>query len=289
MTDGAGKINRWSLKQIRHRLNWEDKPTAIQTRIFGTKVSLFCWVFNDLFLPESGQGLLIDDGRNPEEHAVVEIAPSQRKIRFQENIEIDPAHRIIDVIRGSHTKTPCRLSVETIINLAHNGVTKKVFLELLQKGLADLVEPLLDWDSPEAMRKLWTNVRRLGGVMGARRAREEAGLARVKGFSEREAEEIEIQDEEDFNPVELAEQRSSAGWADEVSGCPSSLEETIMYMIDSGLTPKENPLLRDKLDKFIRSRLTIYIKSYRIDVPMSASAFLVPGEILHCSKTFQPF
>jgi hypothetical protein len=177
------------------------------------------------------------------------------------------------------------LSVETIINLAHNGVTKKVFLELLQKSLADLVEPLLDWDSPEAMRKLWTNVRRLGGVMAARRAREEAGLARVKGLSEREAEEIEIEDEEDFNSAELAEQRSSAWWGDEVSGCPSSLEETIMYMIDSGLTPKECPLLRDKLDKFIRSRLINYIKSYRIDVPMSAAAFLVPGENLHTSKS----
>jgi len=286
MTDGAGKINRWSLKQIRHRLDWEDKPTAIQMRIFGTKVNFFCSTFNGLFLPKCGQGLLVDDGRNPEEHVVVEITPSQRKIRFQENIEIDPAHRIIDVLRASHTRTPCRLSVETIINLAHNGVTKEIFLELLQKGLADLVEPLLDWDSPEAMRKLWTNVRRLGGVMAARRAREEAGLARVKGFSEREAEEIEIQDEEYFNSAELAEQRSSAGWGDEVSGCPSSLEETIMYMIDSGLTPKECPLLRDKLDKFIRSKLASYIKSYRIDVPMSATAFLVPGEILHSSKVF---
>jgi len=289
MTDGAGKINRWSLKQIRHRLDWEDKPTAIQTRIFGTKVNLFCWIINDLCLPERGQGLLVDDGRNPEDYAVVEITPSQRKIQFQENIEIDPAHRIIDVLRASHTKTPCRLSVETIINLAHNGVTKSVFLELLQKGLADLVEPLLDWDSPEAMRKMWTNVRRLGGVMTARRAREEAGLARVKGFSEREAEEIEYEDEEGFNSAELAEERSSAGWGDEVSGCPSTLEETVMYMLDSGFTPKECSLLRDKLDKFIRSRLANYIKSYRIDVPMSAAAFLVPGEILHSSKVFKPF
>jgi hypothetical protein len=40
MTDGAGKINRWSLRQIRHRLDWEDKPTAIQVRVFGNKVHL---------------------------------------------------------------------------------------------------------------------------------------------------------------------------------------------------------------------------------------------------------
>jgi hypothetical protein len=181
------------------------------------------------------------------------------------------------------------LSVETIINLAHNGVTKNVFLDLLQKGLAELVEPLLDWDTPEAMRKLWTNVRRLGGVMAARRAREEPGLARVKGFSEKDTEEIELEDEEDFDAAELADQRSSAWWVDEVSGCPSSLEETIMYMIDSGFTPKESPLLRDKLDKFIRSRLTNYIKSYRIDVPMSATAFLVPGSIFHSWIIFRHF
>jgi hypothetical protein len=38
MTDGAGKINRWSLNQLRHRLRWEETPTAIQMRVFGTKV-----------------------------------------------------------------------------------------------------------------------------------------------------------------------------------------------------------------------------------------------------------
>lgn len=43
MTDGAGKTNRWTLKQLRHRIEWEDKPTAIQTRIFGTKVNLFLY------------------------------------------------------------------------------------------------------------------------------------------------------------------------------------------------------------------------------------------------------
>jgi hypothetical protein len=45
MTDGAGKTNRWTLKQLRHRIEWEDKPTAIQTRIYGTKVS-FIYISN---------------------------------------------------------------------------------------------------------------------------------------------------------------------------------------------------------------------------------------------------
>ncbi|KAH9482728.1 putative RNA-dependent RNA polymerase SHL2 [Psilocybe cubensis] len=256
MTDGAGKINRWSLMQIRHRLNWEDKPTAIQIRIFGTK------------------GLLIDDGINASEEACVQVTPSQRKIQFPEGRPVDLAHRIVDVLRASHTKAPCRLSVETIICLAENGVPKSAFLALLQKALVELVEPLLKWDTVEDMRTLWTNVRRLGGVMAARRAREEAGLARVKGYSDRNVDEDPDDDEGIDNSP--SDKESVAWWADEVSGCPSSLEETVMCMLDAGFTPQDNPVLRDKLYRFIKGRVGYYIKGYRIDVPMSATAFIVP-------------
>ncbi|KAJ3515971.1 hypothetical protein NLJ89_g1430 [Agrocybe chaxingu] len=268
MTDGAGKINRWSLKQIRHRLDWEDRPTAIQTRIFGTK------------------GLLIDDNKNADEFGFVQLTPSQRKIIFPEGGEIDPAHRIIDVLRASHMKTPCRLSVETIINLSENGVPKDAFVQLLRQSLEDMVLPLLDWESKDAMRKLWCNVRRLGAVMHARRAREEAGLARAKGYSERDADDNELEDEDGFSLSDSADtQRSSAWWGDEVSGCPSSLEETVMCMIDSGFTPQECPVLRDKLQKFITGRVKEYIRSYRIDVPMSATGFLIPQVCLNLAKS----
>ncbi|KAF9485277.1 hypothetical protein BDN70DRAFT_627571 [Pholiota conissans] len=268
MTDGAGLINRWSLNQLRFRLDWEDKPTAIQTRIFGTK------------------GLLIDHGGHTEQYAYVELTPSQRKIKFLTGCEIDPAHRIIDVLRSSHTKTPCHLSVETIINLASNGVKKEAFCDLLKKGLAELIEPLLDWESPDAMRILWSNVRRLGGVMAARRAREAAGMARVLGYSERDTED-DANDEDAFD-IGSTETVSSAWWGDEISGCPSGLEETVMYMIDAGFTPLECPLLKDKLDKFIRSKMKSYIKNYRIVVPMSASAFLVPDrdQVLEPGEVF---
>jgi RNA-dependent RNA polymerase len=226
----------------------------------------------------SVKGLLIDDGRNADEFGHVELTPSQQKIKFAEGVSIDPAHRCIDVLRASRTKAPCRLSVETIINLSENGVPKEVFTDLLRQSLSELVEPFLDWQSPDAMRALWCNLRRIGGVMAGRRSREAAGAARAKGFSEREAEEIERDDEDDFAEFDSAEQRSSAWWGDEVSGCPSSLEETVMCMLDSNLTPQECPVLRDKLHKIIKSRVREYIRSYRIDVPLSASAFLIPGE-----------
>lgn len=222
------------------------------------------------------KGLLVDDGRNTDEFGYVGLTPSQAKIIFPEGAEIDPAHRIIDVLRASHAKAPCRLSVETIINLADNDVPKEAFVELLKQSLTELIEPLLDWESPGAMRALWCNVCRLGGVMAARRAREDAGAARAKGFSERGADELQSEDEDEFDLTEQT-QRSSAWWGDEVSGCPSSLEETIMCMLDANLTPQDCPVLRDKLHKFINSRVKEFIKSYRIEVPMSASAFIIPG------------
>ncbi|KAF9534243.1 RNA dependent RNA polymerase-domain-containing protein [Crepidotus variabilis] len=261
MTDGAGKINRWSLLQIRRRLGWEDKPTAIQVRIHGAK------------------GLLVDDGRNADEFGFVQLTPSQRKIQFPAGVDVDPAHRIIDVIRPSHLKTPCRLSVEVIINMAENGVPKEAFVDLLQQSLSELVEPLLDWYSDTAMIELWCNVRRLGGVMAARRAREQAGAARALGYSERDAnDDQDVEDEDGFAESDLVEeaQQSSKWWGDEVSGCPSSLEETVMCLLDSNFTPQDSPILREKLRKFIPPRVNEYVRSFRMEVPMSASAFLVP-------------
>ena len=279
MTDGAGKTNRWTLKQLRHRIEWEDKPTAIQTRIYGTKVNFP--VFPSERVAHAYQGLLVEDIKNADDFSYVGLTPSQRKIIYPSGRPLDPAHCIIDVLRSSHCRIPCRLSVETIINLSENGVPKTVFLDLLRQGLEELVEPLLEWEGPDAMRNLWCNMRRLGGVMSARRAREEPGLSRVKGYSEYgpEEDDSELEDEDGFELSDKTEQKSSAWWRDEISGCPSSLEETVMCLIDSGFTPQNCPVLRRKLERVVKGYVKNYIKSYRINVPMSASAFIVPGKI----------
>ena len=217
-----------------------------------------------------------------EDFSYVELTRSQRKIEYPSGEELDPAHRVVDILRSSHVRTPCRLSVETIINLSENGVPTSVFLDLLHQGLEELVNPLLEWDGPDAMRNLWCKMSRLGGVMSARRAREEPGLARVKGYSysEHGRDEEDTEDEDDvFDSDATDEEKSSAWWRDEISGCPSSLEETIMCMIDSGFTPQNCPTLRCKLERVIKTHVKNFIKAYRISVPMSASAFLIPGKI----------
>ena len=161
-----------------------------------------------------------------DDFSYVELTPSQRKIEYPSlasGVLPDPAHRIIDILRSSHVRTPCRLSVETIINLLENGVPKSVFLNLLHQGLEELVEPLLEWDGPDAMRNLWCRVCRVGGVMSARRAREEPGLARVKGYlyTEHGPEEDDSEDEDEiFDTTVTEEEKSSAWWRDEISGCP---------------------------------------------------------------------
>jgi hypothetical protein len=115
--------------------------------------------------------------------------------------------------------------------------------------------------------------------MRARRSREDAGRARVKGYSEHESEEIELEDEDGFKLLDITDQQKSlAWWGDEISGCPSSLEETVMYLIDSGFTPQNCPVLRSKLEKVVKGHVKNYIKTYKIDVPMSATAYIIPGK-----------
>lgn len=147
-------------------------------------------------------------------------------------------------------------------------------MELLKKGLNELVSPFLIWDGPHAMETLWFTTASAGGVMAARRAREDPALARVKGHSERE--ELEGDDEEGCQ-ADALQGRSSAWWMDGVSGCPSVLEETVMGLLDSGFTPQGCPVLREKLHAVVKAAIKHYTRTYRLVVPMSVTAFLVPG------------
>ncbi len=190
----------------------------------------------------------------------------------------DLAHRIIDVLRVSHARVETRLSAEVIINLAHNGVPLNALEQLLQEGLDQMVAPFMQWEGPEAMFELWAMLCRHGGVLSARAARQAAGLARLKGYAEKKDEdEFEEEDEDALNGLE----GSTAWWTDTVSGQPSVLEETVMGLLDSGFTPQNCPVLRDKLLKIIKAAIGTYVRQCRVLVPMSATAFIVPGSYFY--------
>lgn len=215
-----------------------------------------------------------DDGTEP----IVWIRPSQTKIRYSQDISVDPSNLIIDVLRPPHLKYPARLSAETIINLAENGVHHDVFIQLMKDGLNELGGGLLNWDGEHAMATLWYKVARIGGVMSARMARELAGESRARGFGARDDVEDDEDDEDAITVDTAISERSTAWWSDQISGCPSSLEETVMVLLDSGFTPTDCPVLADKLKQVLNTAINRYITRYKIDVPMSCGAFVVPGK-----------
>lgn len=163
----------------------------------------------------------------------------------------------------------------------------------MKKSLEGIVQPLLNWDNDprNAMLELWANFERAGSVIKARRAREDKSLARVKGFTELDTTEEVEEDDEEANELEEAPERSTDWWPDRVSGCPSSLEETIMEFLDSGFHPATCAMLREKAFKVVQSTIKRVIANRTIDIPLSAGAWIVPGglsDILYpcCLETY---
>jgi len=224
--------------------------------------------------------MLYDD---PEEEAGAKfwVRPSQTKIKYSGGIPLDPAMLTIDLLRTPYMRSPVRLSTDIILNLAENGVPHKEFVHLLQASIQELVKGLTTWEGPDAMLNLWINVERSGAVLRARKARAAGGEARVRGFSERSPEEVELEeednDEEGISADGQSVPKSLAWWDDEISGCPSSLEETVMVLITSGFNPQKSPVLRDKLKQIVVKKIDNRMENLRFEIDESCIAFAIPG------------
>jgi RNA-dependent RNA polymerase len=165
-----------------------------------------------------------------------------------------------------------KISREIIINLSENGVPSGLFSDLLCQSLQDTVSSLLDWDGKDAMFRLWGAVAREGNVIASRIARESAWTARASGIH------WQLGDQEDDSyDDESSSLHSVAWWGDEISGCPSSLEETVMAFLDSGFHPSSNAILSEKLCIVTKKAVKTCISKSRIKVPMSCRALIVPG------------
>lgn len=214
----------------------------------------------------------------------IRLRESQIKIRYTADSPHylpptpDPSLLIVDVLRPARMSTPARLSVETIINLTENGVPPEVFTGLLEDGLRSSVDELTTWNGPDGHQRLWTRVAAAGGVFRARLARESVSNARAKGYvsEDRDDDDSEDDDLED-NLIKAMQEKSIAWWEDTVSGCPSSLEETVMVLLESGFSPSNCRILRDKLKAVIDRILKSYRNKFNISVPMSCTAYVVPG------------
>lgn len=227
-----------------------------------------------------GLVVLHPNGRDDKsEEPQVWLRPSQQKIIYPKSAT-DTAYYVAEILRYSKPKHSSRLSAEVIINLAENDVPLAVFANLLKDDLERIYNCLADWDSEKAMIKLHGNVGRLGSVMAARLARELRGESRVRGFSSRE-EEDEEEELDDVLAYDIAiNDTSTAWWEDEISGCPSSLEEFVLVLLKSGFRPDSCPVLALKLNEVLKKCLKSQIDRYRIPVAKSCEAFIIPGEFV---------
>ena len=215
MTDGSGYINNVGLLRLQIHFLWQSFPTAVQCRLGGMKVSRDITSYTSTH--SSLQGLFSlhpDVEHSAEGNVKVWIRPSQYKIKYPIQEEPDPARLILDVVQPSRMKGG-RLTSETVINLAENGVPPEVLVRLLREGLDEHVAGLIKWEGVDAMLDLWCNLAQKGGVTAARRARAAAGEARARGYRYTEDED-EDEDEDGLRESAEIQERANAWWLDEV-------------------------------------------------------------------------
>jgi RNA-dependent RNA polymerase len=202
------------------------------------------------------------------------IRESQKKIIYAHE-DMDTAHYTVDILRSSHIAFPSKLSTETIINFAENGVPPGIFQTLIKQNFEDKVTKLTTWDGKDGHYKLWRNICQEGSVITARLARQNVGSARALGYVYEDQE--PSLDDNDLVDEEPTSEKSTAWWEDPVSGEPSSLEETCLGLLDAGFSPASCQVLRMKLGYVARKSLTTLTTKYHIRVPMSCTAFVIPG------------
>jgi RNA-dependent RNA polymerase len=202
--------------------------------------------------------------------------PSQIKIRYPMDKPIDTSHLTIDLLRFAQVKTPGRLSAEVIINLVHNGVPAQLFVDLCKQALADTALSLTTWEGEDAMYNLWRSVEKSEHVLSARRGRESVTDGRLKGFID--PKEDDLKDDENADR-DTSGQRSTAWWPDPISGCPSSMAETVMALLAAGFTPQNCPILMDKLKQITKCDITNLANKFRFENEQTATAFAVPGAL----------
>lgn len=200
------------------------------------------------------------------------IRDSQNKINIPD-AQMDRAHRIFDLVASPRVTFPARLSMQTIVNMSHNGVPDEVFIKLMEEGMSGDYEKLTTWTGPNAMKVCLHTVAKAGNVAGMRLQRQTAGMGRALGFVGREKEKEE--DDQSLEPDEL--EAAALSGKHPICMQPFSLGEKIFEMIQAGFHPLESETLNSDLRQLLKTTLDSYVKSYHIPNSQSCEAFIVPG------------
>ncbi|KAG8887847.1 hypothetical protein FRB98_008870 [Tulasnella sp. 332] len=267
-TDGCGRVRIAVVKAIQRQAHWDRPVSAFQTRTFGAKGLLLS------LMPDESAGTSTQPDLDHRDHSVAEIflRPSQLKIRMDPRYQHDLAKLTVDVIRPAKLTMPSRLSWEAIQILSWNGVPISVFELLQTRALEDQFGPLVRWgEGPMLATAKCVEV--LGRIMAGRRLRLAGGMARAQGLTSRDPGEA---DEGDEDIERVSDERSAPWWPDPVSGSASSLQEGTFNALLAGFRPESQPTLRSKMKNFLKSHLSAAARDFRIEVPKSLSALIVP-------------
>ncbi|KZO93158.1 hypothetical protein CALVIDRAFT_566868 [Calocera viscosa TUFC12733] len=266
LTDGCGFLNGTAMRLVAQQMGWGKTPAAVQARFGGCK-GMFALRMD----PHKG----FDFDGEP----AIWIRDSQVKIKYNAN-HWDPAMLIVDVVKPPRLRSPARLSAETIVVLADRGVQPSVLLTYLREGVSEQVRDFFDFENKTPFR-LWLTISHEGGVIGARMKRAAAGAARAQGLGVEDRDEHVLLDDEE---VDVTEDRSAPWWRDEISGCPSTIEESALSVIDSGFTLQDSSYLRRKVQRLLEQRMTSVVSRHKLRAPNSAEGFAIPcplsGDIL---------
>ncbi|TDL26400.1 hypothetical protein BD410DRAFT_763609 [Rickenella mellea] len=256
MTDGCGFINQAALFAIAQVFGAKIS-VAVQGRIAGAKG---VWVLH----PNA-------EHRNLTDPPKIWIRASQNKINLPPNKPLDRSHRIFDLVRLTRLTTPSYLYAQTIMNMSHNGVEDSVFKKLFEDRLREEIEPLTNWNTPDEHKLLVKAVADAGKIVGSRMRREAGFSARALGY---------IRDDDNGSDEEpdVDEGEYNRGLVDRnpESGCPSTLHESIIEMLEAGFTPKQSPFLRDKIKWVVKSIIDSHVGKFHIPIAQSVEAFVVP-------------
>ncbi|PPQ99097.1 hypothetical protein CVT24_009364 [Panaeolus cyanescens] len=263
MTDGCGFTSKNIHIMTMGLLSLPTTPSAMQVRCAGFK----------------GMTAIKYDDHNDNIMRAY-FRGSQTKINFFE-VALCKSHLTIDILRVSRLKTSTRLSTEVIINLHENGVPASVFVALMQKSVNAVFTALTTWEGKDWAKNLWMNVERAEGIRWERKARQAKGEARVRGaknvsIDDADDDDNGKEDEDDPDSEPVAEGKSAAWWPDDISGCPATLGECIMALLDSGFDPKSLAVLREKLKNILDNCIKRETTKLRFEVPESCNGFAIP-------------
>ncbi|KAL4070381.1 RNA dependent RNA polymerase-domain-containing protein [Scleroderma citrinum] len=258
-TDGCGWMNGAALTQIMGIMQYPTRPTAVQGRIGGAKGM---WVLHPDPREQGAEGIL-----------KIWIRGSQKKISLSE--PPPPSQRKFELLAPSRVSGPSRLSSQTLVNVAHNGVPYEVIKDLMTQGLRGDVQELTAWDEPHSMILVWRAVEKAGHVGLGRMRRSNAGELRALGLGQLRPLDSQQDEDEDFEALEEASSEDFTG-RNPYSGQPVTLHEVTMELLQAGFHPLKLKLLFNKLEFILTWVIDNYVKDFHIPVAESMEAYIVP-------------